>query len=133
MNITKVQIHINRGTTSKVKAWVDIILDGEFIIKDLAIREDAKEHYYFVTMPYKTRLIEHDEVRQDVAHPIKEKCRQYIEKTVLDEYEKVLTEMANPDWPHNEGVVIKPPNGYYSKGLVNSYSPGTYKENGEHS
>jgi len=44
MNITKVQIHINRGTTSKVKAWADIIIDGEFIVKGLAIREDAKEH-----------------------------------------------------------------------------------------
>lgn len=95
MNITKVQIHLNHGTTSKVKAWADIILDDEFIVKGLAIREDAKDGYYFVTMPYKTKVINHDEVRQDVAHPIRDKCRKYIEDTVLDEYENVMTEILN--------------------------------------
>lgn len=93
MNITKVQIHLNRGTTSKVKAWADIILDDEFIIKGLAIREDAKEGYCFVTMPYRIKEENHDQVRLDVAHPIRDKCRKYIEDKVLDEYEKVLTDI----------------------------------------
>ncbi len=96
MNISKIQIHLNKGTTSKVKAWADIILDdNEFIIKGLAIREDAKNGYYFVTMPYKTQLTNHGEVREDVAHPIKESCRRYIEKAVLDEYENVLTKISS--------------------------------------
>jgi DNA-binding cell septation regulator SpoVG len=105
MNITKVQIHLNHGTTSRVKAWVDIIQDGEFIVKGLAIREDAKESYHFVTMPYKMRVTNHDEVRDDIAHPINESCRKYIEDTVLDEYELVLSKIANdhegrkPTWP----------------------------------
>jgi DNA-binding cell septation regulator SpoVG len=90
MNITQIQIHLNHGTTSRVKAWADIILDDEFIVKGLAIREDAKEHYCFVTMPYKMRVANHDEVREDVAHPIRESCRKYVEDKVLDEYEAVL-------------------------------------------
>jgi DNA-binding cell septation regulator SpoVG len=94
MNITKVQIHLYHGTTSKVKAWADIILDGEFIIRDLVIREKAVEGYCFVTMPYKVREENHDQVRQDVAHPINDKCRRYIEDTVIDEYEKVLNKIA---------------------------------------
>jgi len=93
MNITRVQIHLNRGTTSKVKAWADIIIDNEFIVKGLAIREDATDHYYFVTMPYKMRTTNHDEVRQDMAHPITEPCRKYIEDRVLDEYEDVLNKI----------------------------------------
>ena len=95
MNITQVQIHLNRGSTSKVKAWADIILDDEFIVKGLAIREDATDHYYYVTMPYKIKVTNHDEVREDVAHPIRDKCRQYIETKVLDEYENVMTKITN--------------------------------------
>ena len=92
MNITRVQIHLNHGDPPKVKAWADI-LDGEFIVKGLAIREDAKEGYCFVTMPYKMRTTNHDEVRQDMAHPITEPCRKYIEDRVLDEYEDVLNSL----------------------------------------
>ena len=45
-------------------------------------------------MPYKmVKVANHDEVRQDIAHPIRDKCRQYIETKVLDAYEDVLTEM----------------------------------------
>lgn len=99
MDITKVQIHINRGTTSKVKAWADIIIDGEFIVKGLAIREDAKDGYYYVTMPYKVKEGRPGQpikdLRADIAHPINEGCRKYIEDTVLDEYDSVLTEIAN--------------------------------------
>jgi DNA-binding cell septation regulator SpoVG len=99
MNITKVQIHLNHGTTPKVKAWADIIIDDEFIIKGLAIREDVKDHYCFVTMPYKIlkNTVEPggDVQREDVAHPIREACRKYIEDTVLDWYEEVLNDIAN--------------------------------------
>jgi len=89
MNITRVQIHINKGPGSeKLKAFADIIIDDEFIIKGLAIRED-KEGYAFVTMPYRMR----EDVRLDIAHPINENCRQYIEKEILDEYEEVLNKL----------------------------------------
>lgn len=95
MNITQVQIHLNRGDPPKVKAWADIIIDHEFIVKGLTIREDAKEGYCFVTMPYKMRVTNHDEVRQDIAHPITEPCRKYIEDKVLDEYEAILNKMES--------------------------------------
>lgn len=99
INITKVQIHLVRGEpTNKVKAFADIILDDEFIVKGLAIREHTStnpdDEYCFVTMPYRIKTTNHDEVRQDVAHPITETCRQYIEKVVLDEYENVLNKIA---------------------------------------
>jgi DNA-binding cell septation regulator SpoVG len=94
MNITKVQIKLNRGTTSKAKAWADIIFDDEFIVKGLAIRENAQGEHY-ITMPYKVREENHDQIRQDMAHPIRENCRKYIEERVLDEYEDVLNKIQD--------------------------------------
>lgn len=96
MNITGVQIHLNHNNTPpKVKAWADIIIDEDFIVKGLAIRVHATEGWHFVTMPYKKRLTNHDEVRQDIAHPINDKCRKYIEEIVLDEYDIILNKIAN--------------------------------------
>ena len=89
MNITQVQIHLNeKASPPKVKAWADIVIDKEFIIRGLAIRENTEKDYCFVTMPYKVRNTNHDEVREDVAHPITEDCRRYIENTVLDKGSK---------------------------------------------
>jgi len=105
MNITRVQIHLIRGSPqNKLKAFADIIIDDEFIIKGLAIREDA-EGYSFVTMPFKLRpatekdnarrvMRQGNEVREDVAHPISEDCRRYIQTKVLDAYEDVLNKIA---------------------------------------
>jgi len=107
MNITRVQIHLNHGTASRVKAWADIIVDEEFIVKGLAIREDAKEGYCFVTMPYKMRTTNHDEVRQDMAHPITEPCRKYIEDKVLDEYDAVMNKITDSSPPIPEGYMFR--------------------------
>jgi DNA-binding cell septation regulator SpoVG len=91
MNITKVQIHQNQNQNTAIKAWADIILDDEFIIRGLVVvcKEDG---VHVVNMPSK---ILKNTSRQDVAHPIKESCRQYIENKVLDEYEEVLN--SNPN------------------------------------
>jgi DNA-binding cell septation regulator SpoVG len=83
MNITKVQIHLNRNQSSNVKAWADIILEDEFIIRDLTIIK-AEDDTHYVNMPSKERK---DHSRQDIAHPLNEKCRLKIYNTVLDEYE----------------------------------------------
>jgi len=98
MVISRVQVHlIKDNPENKVKAFCDIILDGEFIIKGLVVREDH-EGFSFVTMPYRMK----DDVRLDIAHPITEKCRQYIEKTVLDEYELVLNKILNSKSKNDE-------------------------------
>jgi stage V sporulation protein G len=89
MNITKVQIHLHRKNESPVKAFVDIILDNEFIVRGLVIVKDDKDTYY-VNMPNRER----NGTRQDVAHPITESCRRYIEDTVLNEYESLLKSMG---------------------------------------
>ena len=103
MNITRVQVHV-MDQPNKIKAFADIIIDDEFIVRGLAIREDH-EGFAFVTMPYKIK----NETRFDIAHPINEPCRKYIEGKVLDEYERVLNVLAshkptnNPYQPSLEG------------------------------
>ena len=99
MNITKVQIHIN-APDNNVKAFADIIVDNEFIIKGLAIRLD-REEFAFVTMPYRTR---NDGTRMDTAHPLNEPCRRYIEDKVLDAYEAELQRLYNKETNHAELV-----------------------------
>jgi len=91
MNITKVQIHVNSKVENSVKAWADIIIDDEFIVKGLQIREDS-EGFAFVTMPFRLKEVDHDrdQIRQDIAHPIRESCRKYIVTKVLDAYEETL-------------------------------------------
>jgi DNA-binding cell septation regulator SpoVG len=88
MNITRVQIYIMK-TPGSIKAMADIILDDDFIVRGLAIRED-REGFAFVTMPFRLKEIDHDLKRQDIAHPLNEKCRKYLQTAVLDEYERVL-------------------------------------------
>ena len=89
MNITKVQIHLHRKNESPVKAFVDIILDNEFIVRGLVIVKGDNDVYY-VNMPNRER----DGTRQDIAHPITESCRRYIEDTVLNEYVALLKSMG---------------------------------------
>ena len=93
MNITKVQIHLNRKPAANPKAWADIIIDNEFIVRGLVIIESADAIHY-VNMPNKVKKVhgsrEEDTQRIDIAHPITEDCRRYIEDTVLDEYEAFL-------------------------------------------
>ncbi len=93
MNITRVQIHVNPPGNS-VKAWADIIIDNDFIVKGLAVRED-RQGCAFVTMPYRIKDIGNGTQRFDTAYPINEKTRQYIETKVIDEYEIVLNKIAN--------------------------------------
>ncbi len=86
MNITKVQIHPYNNPNSKIKAFADIIIDNEFIIRNLTVFA-AEDQTHYVNMPNKEKK---DHTRMDVAHPITEDCRSYIENTVLDAYEDIL-------------------------------------------
>jgi DNA-binding cell septation regulator SpoVG len=98
MNITRVQVHVNKPD-NPVKAWADIIIDEEFIIKGLQVRTD-RDGFAFVTMPFRLKEIDHDQVRQDIAHPIKESCRKYIITKVLDAYENVLNRIIHEKTDH---------------------------------
>ena len=89
ISITEVKIYPvrkNQENDKRLKAYVTIVLESCFIIRDLKIiaGNDGKR---FVSMP--SRRSKFGTFR-DIAHPLNSEMRTEIEKAVFEEYEKVL-------------------------------------------
>jgi stage V sporulation protein G len=65
----------------KLKAFVSIVFDGDFVVTDIKIIHGPKG--LFVSMPSKKRK---DGTFKDIAHPLNNKMRQYLEDKVLAVY-----------------------------------------------
>lgn len=79
MNITEIKVFpINED---KLKAYITIILDDCFVVRDLKII--AGTTGLFVAMPSKKRK---DGTFKDIAHPLNQSTRVTMEKKVLDAY-----------------------------------------------
>jgi stage V sporulation protein G len=90
MEVTRVEIKLNREEHSKVKAFCTVTFDGTFIIKNIVIIKD-EDGCHFINYPYK--LVKNGDALS-VAHPLTKEYGKYVEDKVLDEYEKVLNEGA---------------------------------------
>lgn len=93
MKITEIKINLTTNQ-EPVKAFVSITIDDCFRINDLRIIKKTENNTVkmFVAMPSKktrnpNRL---HQAFKDIAHPINAETRQYVEETVLKEYEKAL-------------------------------------------
>jgi stage V sporulation protein G len=86
MNITDVRV---RKVTKegKMKAVVSVTLDDEFVVHDIKVIEGDKG--LFIAMP--SRKSAEGEYK-DIAHPINSTTRDRLQTTIIEEYEKVLTE-----------------------------------------
>jgi len=82
MNITKVQVHL--AEKGNIKAFCDIIIDEEFIVRGITVRENDNGNLY-IRMPYRKDGTGNF---RDVAHPIRENCRLNIEGVILDAFEE---------------------------------------------
>jgi stage V sporulation protein G len=67
----------------KLKAFVSIVFDGDFVVTDIKIIHGPKG--LFVSMPSKKRK---DGTFKDIAHPLNNKMRQYLEEKVLAVYKQ---------------------------------------------
>jgi len=85
MEITGVKVFPRRE--QRVKAFAEVTFDNEFVVKNLRIIQGRER--VFVAMPSRKRK---DGSHEDVAHPITNELRQKIEKVVLDEYNRIMTE-----------------------------------------
>lgn len=85
MEITKVSIYKNE--MKNLKAFATIELDSEFVIKGLKVLEGKNGIY--VSMPSTKGS---DGQYYDDCFPITADCRNYINETVLEEYEKQAAE-----------------------------------------
>lgn len=65
----------------KLKAFVSIVFDGDFVVTDIKIIHGPKG--LFVSMPSKKRK---DGTFKDIAHPLNNKMRQYLEDKILAVY-----------------------------------------------
>jgi len=83
MDITEVRISLR--SDAKLKAFASITLDNCFVIRGLKIIKGANG--IFVAMPSRKRK---DGEYQDIAHPINNETRDWMEKVILSKYNEAL-------------------------------------------
>jgi stage V sporulation protein G len=83
MKISEIRISLRED--NKLKAFASITLDDCFVIRGLKIIEGAKG--VFVAMPSRKRP---DGTYQDVAHPINNETRDWMEGLILEAYKEEL-------------------------------------------
>lgn len=97
MEITEIKIFpVNE---EKLKAYVTIILDNCFVIRDLKVINGNTG--LFVAMPSKKRK---DGAFKDIAHPLNNETRDMMESKILKAYEEELKKSGGrPSSGHSEG------------------------------
>ena len=85
MNITDVKVFIREGNQNQLKAFVNIVIDDAFIVRNIKVIEG--ENGLFVAMP--SRKLSNGEYR-DIAHPINTETRKQIEELIISKYKEVL-------------------------------------------
>lgn len=86
MEITEIKVFpVNE---EKLKAYVTIVLDNCFVVRDLKVISGVTG--LFVAMPSKKRK---DGSYKDIAHPLNKETRTQMEELVLKAY---LAEIRNP-------------------------------------
>ena len=78
----------------KLKAFVSIVFDQCFVVTDIKIIHGPKG--LFVSMPSKKRK---DGTFKDIAHPLNNQMRQYLEDKVLSVYKQQVAERASARRP----------------------------------
>jgi len=86
----------------KLKAFVSIVFDSCFVVTDIKIIHGPKG--LFVSMPSKKRK---DGTFKDIAHPLNNQMRQYLEERVLSVYKQQVAQGAPPSSPSGS----EPPSG----------------------
>lgn len=87
MNITDIRIF--PVGDAKLKAFVSIILDHCFLVSGIKVIEGNTG--LFLSMPSKKRK---DGTFKDIAHPLNQDTRTWMEKTIIAKYHETLE--ANP-------------------------------------
>ena len=86
MNITEIKIHpVNE---EKLKAYVTVVLDNCFMIRDIKIIKCNSG--LFIAMPSKKRK---NGQFQDIAHPLNKETRKEFESQIFFEYKNEIKNM----------------------------------------
>lgn len=88
MEITEIKVFTVQE--EKLKAYVTIILDNCFVIRDLKVIKGTTG--LFVAMPSKKRK---DGAFKDIAHPLNNETREMMETKILAAYDEELKKGTN--------------------------------------
>ena len=83
----------------KLKAFVSIVFDQCFVVTDVKIIQGPKG--LFVSMPSKKRK---DGTFKDIAHPLNNQMRQYLEDKVLSVYKQQVSQGGGAAGPAGGGA-----------------------------
>ncbi len=83
----------------KLKAFVSIVFDHCFVVTDIKVIHGPKG--LFVSMPSKKRK---DGTFKDIAHPLNNQMRQYLEEKVLGVYRQQVDQGAPTPAPPAGGA-----------------------------
>lgn len=87
LNITDIRVRLVKKEDVKLKAVASITIDGCFVVHEVRVIEGTNG--LFVAMPNRKTL---DGGYKDTAHPIDTPTREFVDKQVLEAYEKALKE-----------------------------------------
>ena len=90
MEITEIKVFPVQE--EKLKAFVSIVFDQCFVVTDIKIIHGPKG--LFVSMPSKKRK---DGTFKDIAHPLNNQMRQYLEEKVLAVYKQQVASAPGGD------------------------------------
>ncbi|HNX32687.1 MAG TPA: SpoVG family protein [Holophaga sp.] len=102
LNITDIRITRIEGD-EKLRAFAALVLDGCFLVGDLRVLEG--EDGYYVSMPSKRKR---DGSFKDIAYPLSNEAREFIEKQVLLAYESATGARAISRIETGEDSMVRP-------------------------
>ncbi len=89
MRIEITEVRVSLRDDAKLKAFASITLGDQFVIRGLKVIE-GNSNRMFVAMPSRKRP---DGKHQDIAHPITQDMRDYVEDIVIGEYRRELARL----------------------------------------
>lgn len=90
MEITEITVTLRNE--EKLKAFVNVTFENKFVVRGMKVIKGANG--FFVSMPSRKMP---DGSFRDIAHPINNEFRQFIEKAILDEYNRALERGQQPE------------------------------------
>ena len=109
----------------KLKAFVSIVFDQSFVVTDIKIINGPKG--LFVSMPSKKRK---DGTFKDIAHPLNNQMRQYLEEKILAVYRQQVSSGpgASHRAPMTDAAPKRPETGETTERPTSTGRPGTGSE-----
>jgi len=87
MKITEIRVSLRQKDNDKLLAFANVTFDNAFAVRGIKIIQGTNGP--FIAMPSRKMA---DGTYKDIAHPINAETRLMLEKSILDEYQKVLKE-----------------------------------------